>query len=133
MTASIIYQGNLRNLCTHSTSSTTLITDAPKDNQGQGASFSPTDLVATALAACMLTIMGIKANENQWNIVNTEVQITKIMGTDPRRITEIKIDLFFKEKLDPKTMKILENCAKTCPVAYSLHPDIYQNVKFHWL
>ena len=134
MTSKVIYQGTLRTICEHLQSGQQIITDAPTDNNGKGEAFSPTDLLATSLAACMITVMGIKATANAWNIDETELQVTKIMASDPRRVSEIIIELNMPRDraFDDKTRKILENTAKTCPVALSLHPDIKQNIIFNW-
>ena len=133
-TASIIYTGELRTTATHLQSGTVIETDAPVDNNGKGERFSPTDLVATALGSCMLTIMGIKARDNQWAIEGTKVSIQKIMGTEPRRITGVKVVFDFPQghNLDEKARTILERAALTCPVAKSVHPDIVQDVTFNW-
>ncbi|RAJ83350.1 putative OsmC-like protein [Chitinophaga dinghuensis] len=133
-TAEIIYQGELRTVATHLQSGTVIETDAPIDNKGLGQKFSPTDLVATALGSCMLTIMGIKARDNEWKIEGTKVSIKKIMGTDPRRIVGIDVtfDMPAGHGLGEKERTILERAAHTCPVAYSIHPDIAQNVVFNW-
>jgi uncharacterized OsmC-like protein len=134
MTSKVIYQGTLRTICEHLQSGQQIITDAPTDNNGKGEAFSPTDLLATSLAACMITVMGIKATANAWNIDETELQVTKIMASDPRRVSEIIIELNMPRDraFDDKTRKILENTARTCPVALSLHPDIKQNIIFNW-
>ena len=133
-TASIIYNGELRTTATHVRSGTVINTDAPVDNNGKGERFSPTDLVATALGSCMLTVMGIKARDKGWNIDGTTVSVEKIMGTEPRRITGINIRFDFPagHGLEGKDRKILENTAYTCPVAESVHPDIKQGVTFNW-
>lgn len=133
-TASIIYNGELRTTATHVRSGTEINTDAPVDNNGKGERFSPSDLVATALGSCMLTIMGIKARDKGWNIDGTKVSVEKIMGTEPRRITGVNIVFDFPEGhgLEEKDRKILENVAHTCPVAESVHPDIKQHVTFNW-
>ena len=133
-TASIIYIGELRTTATHVRSGTVINTDAPVDNNGKGERFSPTDLVATALGSCMLTIMGIKARDKGWNIDGTKVSVEKIMGTEPRRITGINIRFDFPagHGLEDKDRKILEKVAYTCPVAESVHPDIRQDVTFNW-
>ncbi|MGN7720911.1 OsmC family protein [Chitinophaga sp. 22620] len=133
-TASIIYNGELRTTATHIRSGTEINTDAPVDNNGKGERFSPTDLVATALGSCMLTIMGIKARDKGWNIDGTKVSVEKIMGTEPRRITGVNIVFDFPagHGLEDKDRKILENAAYTCPVAESIHQDIKQNVTFNW-
>ena len=133
-TASIIYNGELRTTATHVRSGTVINTDAPVDNNGKGERFSPTDLVATALGSCMLTIMGIKARDKGWNIDGTKVNVEKIMVTEPRRITGINIRFDFPagHGLEDKDRKILEKVAYTCPVAESVHPDIRQDVTFNW-
>ncbi|PSL46808.1 putative OsmC-like protein [Chitinophaga niastensis] len=133
-TAEIIYSGELRTTATHLQSGTVIDTDAPVDNNGKGERFSPTDLVATALGSCMLTIMGIKARDNGWAIEGTKVSIQKIMGTEPRRITGVKIIFDFPtgHNLEEKDKTILERAAYTCPVAKSVHPDILQDVTFNW-
>jgi len=110
-----------------------LITDAPPDNQGKGEAFSPTDLLATSLGSCMLTIMGIAARTHNFNIDGTEVHITKIMASNPRRVSEVIIELFFPEiHYSEKVKKIIKNAAWTCPVSRSLHPDIKQNIIFNF-
>ena len=124
MTSSVVYQGNLRTQCLHLASGNTIITDAPVDNQGKGEAFSPTDTVATALASCMLTIMGIKARDMELSIEGTKAAVTKTMGTAPRRIVGIAVRIHFPHSFDEKTQKILERAGNTCPVHYSLHPDI---------
>lgn len=133
-TASIIYTGQLRTTATHLQSGTVIETDAPVDNRGKGERFSPTDLVATALGSCMLSIMGIKAMDNNWAIEGTKVSVQKIMGTDPRRITGVTIVFDFPagHNLGDKERTILERAAHTCPVAQSVHPDLVQDVTFNW-
>ncbi|MCW3114104.1 MAG: OsmC family protein [Segetibacter sp.] len=134
MTSQIIYEGNLRTVATHLQSGTVIETDAPTDNQGKGERFSPTDLVATALGNCMLTIMGIKARDMQLDLEGTQVDITKIMVAEPRRIGEIKVVINFPENLktDEKQRTIIERAAMTCPVFESLHPDLKKDVEFQW-
>jgi uncharacterized OsmC-like protein len=133
MTSHIVYHGELRNTLTHLASGQSFITDAPLDNRGKGEAFSPTDLTATSLGACMLTVMGIKAADMAVDIAGTSVDILKIMATDPRRISGIKVVLHFPDRFfDEKTKKILEHTALTCPVAKSLHPDIVQDIHFIW-
>jgi putative redox protein len=128
-----IYIGNLRTSALHVQSSETIITDAPADNQGRGEAFSPTDLLAASLASCMLTIMGIAAREHKFSIDGTEVKITKIMASGPRRVSEIIVDLIFPHNdYTPKQKKIIRLSADTCPVALSLHPDLKQTVKMHF-
>lgn len=133
MTSKIIYEGNLRTRMTHLYSGTEVITDAPLDNQGLAQAFSPTDLVAAALGSCMITIMGIKARDMQLDIKGTEVEITKVMAANPRRISEVHVTIkFSSNNFSEKDRTILENAALTCPVAKSLHTDINQVVKFEW-
>src|SRR6478735_11442739 len=126
MTSQIIYKGSLRTEATHLQSNTVIETDAPTDNQGHGARFSPTDLLATSLGNCMMTIMGIKARDMNLDLTDTTIDITKIMKADPRRVGGINVAFHFPEHLqtDDKQKKILENAALTCPVAKSIHPDI---------
>jgi putative redox protein len=127
------YLGNLRTSAQHVQSSEILITDAPVDNQGRGEAFSPTDLLATALGSCMLTIMGIAAREHNFCIDGTRVNITKIMASNPRRVSGIVIELFFpSDCYSEKHKKIIQLSAETCPVALSLHPDLKQTVKLHF-
>ena len=133
MTSKIIYEGNLRTCMTHLYSGTEVLTDAPLDNQGLAQAFSPTDLVATALASCMISIMGIKARDMNLDLKGTEAEVTKIMASDPRRVSEVQVVLKFpKNNFTEKDKTILENAARTCPVAKSLHPNIFQNVTFEW-
>jgi len=125
------YIGDLRTEATHVRSSVKITTDAPVDNQGKGEFFSPTDLLATSLGSCMLTIMGISARTHGFNIDGTEVSITKIMGTEPRRVVEVVVELTFPHNnYSAKERKLLQLSAKECPVANSLHPDLKQNIIF---
>ncbi|CAI8212366.1 MAG TPA: osmotically inducible protein OsmC [Flavobacteriaceae bacterium] len=132
MTSSIIYEGQLRSRCTHLQSQRSILNDAPLDNHGKGQSFSPTDLVATALGSCMLTIMGIKAESLGISLEGTKVEVKKTMGDAPRRIVQIDIWLHFLQSWDSKTRTLLERAAATCPVHHSLHPDIQKNIHFGW-
>lgn len=130
-TSKITYISELRTSSVHLQSGSSIITDAPLDNQGKGEAFSPTDLLATSLGNCMLTIVGIAARTHGFNIDGATAEITKVMGTDPRRVVEIKVDLQFPENnYTEKEREIIERAAKTCPVAYSLHPDIQQTLTF---
>jgi putative redox protein len=132
-TAETIYLGDLRTEATHVFSGSKLITDAPPDNQGKGEYFSPTDLVATALGSCMVTIMGIASRTHDFNIDGAKMTITKIMTQEPpRKIAEIVIDLTFPTDYPEKVKKIIEYTAKNCPVALSLHPDVKQTVRLHY-
>ena len=133
MTSKITYLGNLRTECTHLRSGQVIITDAPLDNNGKGEAFSPTDLTATSLGTCLLTIMGISARNHNVNIDGTEVEITKHMASDPRRISAIDVKIIMaNQEYGKKIKKLLETAARTCPVAFSLHPDIKQNLEFIW-
>jgi putative redox protein len=134
MTSTVVYEGNLRTVCTHLKSNTQIETDAPLDNQGLAERFSPSDLVATALGSCMMTIMGIKARDMEVDLAETKIEVEKIMASDPRRIGGINLTFYFPETLqvDEKTKTILERAAHTCPVIYSIHPDIVVNVSFNW-
>ena len=130
MISKVTYKGSLRTEAIHVQSGNTIITDAPIDNHGKGEAFSPTDLVATALASCMLTIMGIVANRNHVKINGTTAEIEKIMGANPRRINQIKINIRFNENFDKKTKRKLENAALTCPVSNSLSENLNESIKF---
>ena len=129
-TSKVTYQGNLRTQAIHLQSNNQIITDAPIDNHGKGEAFSPTDLLATSLASCMLTIIGIKARDMDIDITGTTAEVTKIMAADPRRVSEIHIIVIFNRELDDRTQTIFYNTALTCPVAKSIDPDITQNVIF---
>ncbi len=131
-TVETIYLGDLRTEATHLQSGTKILTDAPTDNHGKGEAFSPTDLVATALGSCMMTIMGIAAQTQNLDIKGTKLQITKIMSAAPRRIGEVQIDVHFPAEYSSKIQTILERAAATCPVAQSLHPDCKQTVRFFY-
>lgn len=132
ITSKVTYKGDLRTVSVHLRSGNEIITDAPIDNNGKGEAFSPTDTVATALASCMLTIMGVKANANEINIEGASAEVTKTMGVNPRRITKIEIVFHLPFKFDKLTKIILEKAAMTCPVYYSLHHDIEKDIKFEW-
>lgn len=134
MTSQIIYKGQLRTEAKHQGSKTVIETDAPTDNQGKGEKFSPTDLLATSLGACMMTLMGIKAREQGVDLSGTQIEITKIMKPNPRRVGGIKVNIQFPEKLvvTEAQRKALEHTAIHCPVAKSIHPDIEQEIHFNW-
>nr|NQU92888.1 OsmC family protein [Bacteroidota bacterium] len=124
-TSTIEYLGDLRTKATHTKSGNDFITDAPPDNKGKGEAFSPTDLLATALGACAVTIMGIAAREHGFNIDGTTIDITKIMASDPRRVGEIVVAFHFpNNNYSEKEKKIIELSAKSCPVFQSLHQDL---------
>lgn len=130
MTASVNYQGNLRTIMLHLQSNSEVITDAPIDNHGKGEAFSPTDLVAAALASCMITIMGIKANDLQLDLAGTHASVKKHMSASPRRIAEIEITIFMNKNFGEQNNKKLERAGLTCPVGQSLHTETRQSIKF---
>ena len=126
------YLGNLRTEIEHIQSGNTITTDAPLDNNGKGEFFSPTDMFASSLGSCMLTIIGIAANTHGFSIDGTTLEIEKIMAANPRRVAEIKIDVHFPKGANytDKQKRIIEAAAKTCPVANSLHPDVIKNITY---
>ena len=134
MTSHVVYDGNLRTFGTHKASGTMIETDAPVDNQGKGERFSPSDLVATALGSCMMTIMGIKARDMELDLKGMKIEVQKMMKPDPRRISGINLTFSFPDglQLTEKQQRILENAAHTCPVIYSIHPDIDVQIAFNW-
>ncbi len=131
-TSKIIYNGELRTTCEHIRSGNTFMTDAPIDNKGLGQAFSPTDIVATGLGSCMITVMGIKASDMGIDLKNSTIEITKHMVSGPRRISKIEVRLSLPKDVSDKHRSILENTANTCPVYLSLHPDIEKAVSFCW-
>ena len=131
-TAKVTYQGDLRTQSIHLQSNNQIITDAPTDNHGKGEAFSPTDLLASSLGSCMLTIMGIKADSMDLDISGTTAEVTKVMAAEPRRVSEVHIEIQFQQAFDARTQKVLEQAALNCPVAKSVHPDIQQVVNFHY-
>ena len=133
MTSTVIYNGDLRTTCTHLRSGDNFETDAPVDNNGKGERFSPTDLMSTSLATCMLTVMGIKARSMGFDLNDIKVEVLKIMKADPRRVSGIDLTFHIPDSLkgiDEKTKTILKYTAETCPVMKSIHPDI--EVKVDW-
>ena len=132
-TVKTVYLGDLRTENEHLQSGNKIITDAPTDNQGKGEAFSPTDLLATALGNCIMTIMGIKARDNGIDIKGTEIDVTKIMASDPRRVAEGVVEFTFpKKNYSEEEKKLIESVAGTSPVPLSLHPDLKQTIKFNW-
>lgn len=128
------YKGNLRTEIVHELSGTKLITDAPLDNHGKGESFSPTDLFASALGSCMLTIMGITAQTHGFSIDGTVITTEKVMAANPRRVAEIIINFKFPEgaNYSEKEKKLIEAAANSCPVGNSLRADIVKTINFNW-
>lgn len=130
-TSKVIYLNELRTNAIHLASGNKIVTDAPIDNHGKGEAFSPTDLAATSLAACMLTVMGIYAQNHSVDMTGSSAEVTKIMNTEgPRRIVGIDVYLTMRTTvpMDDKMRTIFTNIAHTCPVAKSLHPDIAQHI-----
>ena len=132
-TANTKYLGELRTEAVHTRSGVKIITDAPPDNQGKGESFSPSDLLATSLGSCMLTIMGIASRTHGIQMDGTKIKVTKVMASNPRRVSEVHIEFDMPEvPYTEKEKSILENAAQTCPVALSVHPDIKQVLTFNY-
>ena len=130
-TFEVKYQGNLRTIATHLDSGYEISTDAPKDNHGLGETFSPTDMVCSALASCILTIMAIAVEKNDVDIKDAKAIVKKTMGNNPRRIT--KIDLTFPREYDSKTKTILERAAHNCPVHHTLSERVEKNISFKYV
>jgi putative redox protein len=127
------YLGNLRTQSEHILSGTQILSDAPLDNNGKGEAFSPTDLVASALGSCMVTIMGIVAARDGIDLDGISWEVTKVMRASPRKIQEIIVDFHWQNPVaDPVMIQKLKNAAKTCPVALSLDPEIKQTVNFNF-
>lgn len=127
------YLGDLRTENIHLQSGAKIVTDAPTDNRGKGQSFSPTDLLATSLGNCIMTIMGIKAMDNGIDITGTQLEITKIMASDPRRVAEVVVEFFFpKNNYTDEEKQLIESVAGKSPVPLSLHTDLKQTIKFNW-
>lgn len=134
MTATILYEGNLRCNALHLQSKSAIETDAPTDNRGKGERFSPTDLVCTALATCMVTTMAMKATDMGLELKDTTIDVKKHMTADPRRISKIDIAVNFPKdlSLEEKDKIILQRVGDNCPVIKSLHPDIELNINYYW-
>lgn len=128
-TSEVIYLGDLRTEATHLASGSVILTDAPVDNKGRGEAFSPTDLLATALAQCMITIMGIEADKLGVDIKGTKAEVTKKMNLSPRKVAIVQVEITLP-KVAEVIKKELEHAAHTCPVALSLNPDVKQHVSF---
>ena len=134
MTATILYEGNLRCNARHLQSGSIIETDAPTDNRGKGERFSPTDLVCTALATCMVTTMAMKATDMGIELKETSIDVQKHMASDPRRISKIDVVVTFPStlKLEEKDKIILQRIGDSCPVVKSLHPDVVLNTTYNW-
>lgn len=126
------YLGQMRTEIEHIQSGNKVITDAPLDNKGRGEFFSPTDLFASSLGSCIITIIAQCGDTHGFSVEGTTIEIEKVMAANPRRVAEIKIDLHFPQgvKYSEKEKKIIENAAKTCPVANSLSPEVIKSVNF---
>lgn len=133
MTSKVFYQGNLRTKCVHLKSGNEIITDAPIDNFGKGEGFSPTDTVATALASCMITVMGIKANQLKIDFKNISADVEKIMSSNPRRISEIRVNINLPLKISQKDKTIIERAGDNCPIHNSLDPKLKRVIKYNWI
>jgi putative redox protein len=130
---SAVYQGDLRCVVTHGPSGSSFETDAPVDNQGKGERFSPTDLVATGLATCIVTTIGIVAARKGWDVSGMRARVTKEMSSSPpRRIARLPVELWMAHDLPPEARQQVENTARSCPVHKSIHPDIEAPVTIHW-
>ena len=132
-TFEIKYKGDLRTTAIHLDSGSEISTDAPKDNHGLGETFSPTDMVCTALASCILTIMAIAVERDDIDIKGTTAVVKKTMGKNPRRISKIDIDLTFPREYDQKTKTILERAAYNCPVHHTLSDTVEKNISLTYL
>lgn len=134
MTSKVTYKSGLSTEAIHLRSGQSIVTDAPVDNKGRGQAFSPTDLMATSLASCMLTIMGIAAESHGIDMDGSTAEVTKIMSKEgPRKVDEIKIDVHMPARdYSKKELAILKKAAESCPVGRSLHPDLKQTIKLHW-
>ncbi|MFN8247987.1 MAG: OsmC family protein [Ferruginibacter sp.] len=134
MTASILYKGDLRCECVHIQSGTVIETDAPTDNRGKGERFSPTDTVCVALGTCIITTIGIRANDMQVDLAGTKLAVTKHMFSEPRRIGKIDVLIQFPASLDlsEKDRLLFQKIGDNCPVMKSLHPDIQVTIDYLW-
>ncbi len=133
VTVKTTYLGNLRTENIHLQSGAKIITDAPIDNRGKGEAFSPTDLLATSLGNCIMTIMGITAMDNGIDIEGTQLNITKIMASDPRRVSEVILEFFFPGKgYTEQQKRIIEGVAGISPVPLSVSSNLKQSIVFNW-
>ena len=134
MTASVVYEGNLRCRAIHTQSGSVIETDAPTDNRGKGERFSPTDMLCLALGTCAITTMGIKAQDMEIDLVGTTIDIQKHMLSDPRRVGKVDVMIRFPKTLNlsEKDRTILERVGNTCPVARSLSPELEMNLQYLW-
>ena len=132
-TIQTLYLGDLRTEITHVQSGNKVMTDAPTDNNGKGEGFSPTDLCATALASCAMTIIGIYGKMHDVDVTGTSIEVTKTMSANPRRIGKLEVVFTMPDReYTDKQKTMIERAAHTCPVHLSLHPDVEQVFTFHW-
>lgn len=132
MTSKVTYVGGLRTESVHLQSGSMVLSDAPTDNHGKGAAFSPTDMIANSLATCMLTTMAIKADAMGIDLSGSTAEVTKVMQSDPRKIAKIVVSLSMTGADEDRDRTILERVGHHCPVALSLHPDLVQDITYHW-
>jgi putative redox protein len=133
MTSEIVYRGDLRNELTHTYSGTKILTDAPLDNNGKAEAFSPTDLLAASAGACALTIMGIAARERGFDLEGAKVQVTKVMASNPRRVSEIHLSFDFPaNNYTEEQKRVLKHIAYNCPVMLSIHPEIKKEITLNY-
>lgn len=130
MTSTVVYLGDLRTEATHMQSGEKIITDAPVDNHGKGEAFSPTDIAATSVASCMITIMGIAAEARKIDMTGTKAEVNKIMSDSPRRINEVQLNISFPKHLLVNEKNILRKAGEKCPVVLSIHPEIKLTIHF---
>lgn len=132
-TSEIYYEGELHTRAIHLRSGKEIVTDAPPDNNGKGEAFSPTDLMATSLGCCMITVMGIAARGRGFDLPESKITVVKKMASAPRRVSGVDIEVHFgSNAVTPEMQEILEEVGRKCPVALSLHPDLEVNMKFNW-
>lgn len=132
MTSKVTYVGGLRTESVHLQSGSMVLSDAPTDNHGKGAAFSPTDMIANSLATCMLTTMAIKADAMGIDLSGSTAEVTKVMQSDPRKIAKIIVTLSMTGTHEDRDRTILERVGHHCPVALSLHPDLAQEITYQW-
>jgi uncharacterized OsmC-like protein len=134
MTATIVYEGELRCTCTHIQSGSIIETDAPTDNHGKGERFSPTDTVCIALGTCIITTMGIKAQSMGLELKGSKLNVIKHMVANPRRIGKIEVNLEIPGNgISEESRSLLQRVGDLCPVKASLHPDLETIVHYHWI
>ncbi len=134
MTATIVYEGELRCTCTHIQSGSIIETDAPTDNHGKGERFSPTDTVCIALGTCIITTMGIKAQSMGLELKGSKLNVTKHMVANPRRIGKIEVNLEIPGNgISEELRSLLQRVGDLCPVKASLHPDLEAIISYHWI